>query len=255
MEPGIEQDGIRVLHAFGGRFGFLLAALILLLLSAPLIFEGSAWNLMLDLVAGVVLVAGVHAAVPGRAPILIGLVAAIIDLGIGRVAEASGAQWLMTVQVFLWLATLIFVAATILERVLRSRRVTIHTLQAAICVYLLIGLIWTFFYATIDVLAPLEFRFARGPDFRWTDIPSRRREFMRLFFFSYSTLSTVGGGGIERVGWFTRTAACLEAMTGQIYLAVLIARLVGVHIVQAETPPPAVPTDPTARHDSDLTLN
>ena len=60
------------------------------------------------------------------------------------------------------------------------------------------------------------------------DDASRRVEFMRLFAFSYSTLSGAGYGGLSAANEFASIAASLEAMTGQIYLAVVIARLVGV---------------------------
>ena len=232
MSRGLEQERVRLHRAFVGRFGFLLAALIALLMSTPLILDGWAWNLALDAVAGVVLVAALHAALRVRSAILAGLVLAAIDFGMGRLAVSTGVKALVIVQVFLWLGTLAFVTATILEGVLRARRVTMETLQAAICVYLLLGLLWTFLYATLDVVAPGEFHFTRAADFRWTNVTSRRAEFLRLFFLSYSTLSTVGGGGVDVSGWFVRMMACIEAMTGQIYIGLLIARLVGIHIMQ-----------------------
>ena len=86
--------------------------------------------------------------------------------------------------------TIIFITFSLLEHVLETKHVTIETLQAAICVYLLIGLSWVFVYTLIDVIAPSEFQFPRGPRFHWTGDRSRRAEFMRLFFFSYSIISS-----------------------------------------------------------------
>jgi hypothetical protein len=57
---------------------------------------------------------------------------------------------------------------------------------------------------------------------------------MRLFVFSYATLSGSNCAEIAPATGFARNAASLEAMTGQIYLAVVVARLVGLHV----TPPP-----------------
>jgi voltage-gated potassium channel Kch len=49
-------------------------------------------------------------------------------------------------------------------------------------------------------------------------------------YFSYTTLTTLGYGDIVPVSQIARTLATLEAITGQLYLAVLVARLVGLHI-------------------------
>ena len=53
---------------------------------------------------------------------------------------------------------------------------------------------------------------------------------MRLFVFSYATLSGSSYAEIAPATGFARNAASLEAMTGQIYLAVVVARLVGLHV-------------------------
>ncbi len=58
---------------------------------------------------------------------------------------------------------------------------------------------------------------------------------MALRYFSFMTLTTVGYGDIVPRGATARTLASLEAVTGQIYLMVLVARLVGLHIVHAHS--------------------
>jgi hypothetical protein len=232
MKAESRTDQIRVLRTFGGKYGRLLIALIALLVSAPLIVEGRGWNLLLSLLATSVLITSLQAAKPGRRSLFVGLLLSAVDLGISGLAAHYGREWMLLLQIALWLSTMVYVAVTILEWMLARTLVTIDTLQAAVCVYLLLGLIWVFVYAFLDLVAPGEFQFSRGPNFRWTDVHARRMEFMRLLFFSYSTLSMVGGGGVATAGWFARMCACLEAMSGQIYLAVLIARLVGIHVVQ-----------------------
>ena len=231
----MEQPRPRVSRALGGRFGHLLAALIALMVTVPLIVEGEFWNFVLALFASAVLVAGLNASEPGKRSLVLGLILALVDVAIGRLAENFGSRWLMLAQMVLWVATLSFVAVKILENVLQTTRVTVETIQAALCVYLLMGLIWAFLYGLIDMVEPSEFRFPREMHLAWTDARSKRAEFMRLFFLSYSTLSAVGGGSDLLAGWFTRMCACLEAMTGQVYLAVLVARLVGLHVVVASS--------------------
>ena len=63
----------------------------------------------------------------------------------------------------------------------------------------------------------------------WADERSSATDFMRLFVFSYATLSGSNYAEVAPATGFACNAASLEAMTGQVYLAVVIARLVGLH--------------------------
>jgi len=236
---------VHLFRAAGGKFGYLLVALIALLLSAPLLVEGRIWNLGLKLFASAVLVASLYAARPGRRSLTLGLILAAIDLGVGQVAMGIDLPWLLIVQLVLWLSTLIFVTIKLLEWILESPRVTVDTLKAALCVYLLLGLVWVFLYALIDVTAPGELGFPRGVRFAWTDDQSRRSEFMRLFYLSYTTLTGRYFGDIPPAGGFARMCICLVAVTAQMYLAMLIARLVGMHVSAARAGQTTAPGDAT----------
>jgi voltage-gated potassium channel Kch len=60
------------------------------------------------------------------------------------------------------------------------------------------------------------------------------KEFYLFFYFSLMTMTTVGYGDMVPVSTAARTIAILEAMLGQIYLTILVARLVGMHLVQQQ---------------------
>src|SRR5437016_5954260 len=100
------EDAIRsehwLLRAVGGKFGYLLGALIVLLLTPPMIVQGWAWNLLIAAFASVVPAASLHAARPGRRSLMIGLALAFTDFGIGRLALIEGARWLVVMQAILW---------------------------------------------------------------------------------------------------------------------------------------------------------
>jgi hypothetical protein len=81
-----------------------------------------------------------------------------------------------------------------------------------------------------DLTLPGSFRVSHGPGLVWSDERSRATEFMRLFVFSYATLSGSNWAEVAPASGFARNAVSLEAMTAQIYLAVVIARLVGLHV-------------------------
>ena len=111
--------------------------------------------------------------------------------------------------------------------------------MAALCVFLLIGLFGAFAFTLTELTLPGTFRASHGPGFAWADERSRATEFMRLFVFNYATLSGSSYAEIAPATGFASNAASLEAMTGQIYLAVVIARLVGLYA----TPPPRATAD------------
>ena len=234
-ERTIARAGFRLLHALSGKFGYLLIALVALLLSAPLIVEGWTWNLGLGLFASAVLVAGLYAARPRRRTLAIGLILASADLTIGRLVFIEGGRWLVAVQAGLWLSTLIFVMLTILDAVFDSVSVDLETFQAALCVYLLIGLIWVYLYVLIELAAPGSFQLQGGHSMSWSDDQSRRSEFMRLFIFSFATLTSSRSGDLTPATGFAGICACLEVLGGHVYLAVVIARLVAMHVRQTST--------------------
>jgi hypothetical protein len=232
------RERSRVLGAARGKFGYLLLALIVFLATVPVITESHASKLVLAGLGSGLLIAGIYAARPGKRSLIVGAVVAAVEFGIGRMGEIYGSRCLLLAQVVLWLLAMSYVAFEILEQVLESTEVTLETLQAAFCVYLLLGLIWTFGYALLEIAAPASFQAQHGPPVVWSDDYSRRLGFLRLVIFSFSTLTGAGYGDIAPTGAFAEMAACLEAMMAQVYLAVVIARLVGI---QAAPPPPVQP--------------
>ena len=229
---GAERWTSRWLSATGGKFGLLLVALVALMAAAPLIIGigSSVSDAVLTLFTGAVLVASLHAARPGGKAMAVGLALALADFLIGRCTIHFGTWWLILLQTVLWMSTLIYVTATILRAIFASREVTVETLLAALCVFLLIGLFGAFAFTLIDLTQPGSFRASHGPGVVWADERSRATELMQLFVFSYATLSGSNCAEIAPATGFARNAASLEAMAGQIYLAVVVARLVGLHV-------------------------
>lgn len=217
----------RLLGAARGKFGYLLLALIAFLATAPVIVDAYGWQLVLAGFGSGVIVAGLHAARPGRLTLVVGVIVAAVEYAIGRMVDLSGSTWLICVQALVWMIALTYVAFEILEWVLDNDEVTLETIQAAFCVYLLIGLIWAFLFALVNAISPASFQTANGPVFKGMNAASQRLVFLRLFIFSYSRMTGTGYADITPVGGFASMAACLEAMMSRVYLAVVIARLVG----------------------------
>ena len=107
-----------------------------------------------------------------------------------------------------------------LHRIFSEKMVTADTIQGGIAVYFLSGLLWAFFYHTLFLF--------HSDAISLSDQASG--EFSDMIYFSFITLTTLGYGDITPVSQMAKTLTLLEAVWGQTYLAVLVARLVGLHL-------------------------
>ncbi len=127
-----------------------------------------------------------------------------------------------------WLLFISFVTLSELRSVLKQREVTGETICMAISVYLLLGFSWGFLYAVMFQLHPESFGGLVAAK------PGHPTELLHIFpllgYFSLTTLSTIGFGDITPLTLQARYAAVAEGITGQFYLAILVARLVGMQM-------------------------
>jgi Ion channel len=113
------------------------------------------------------------------------------------------------------------IVVVLLAQVFRAGRVTHVRIQGAIAAYLLLGAAWAHAYHITEILHPRSFALPAGEMLSAID----------WIYFSFITLTTVGYGDITPVLPIARTLAVGEALTGQLYLAVMVARLVAMEIV------------------------
>lgn len=98
--------------------------------------------------------------------------------------------------------------------------VHLNTICGAIAIYLVLGITWAASYRVIEILSPGSFSFTS------TDSEPAWPE---LLYYSYTTLTTLGYGEIVPKTSFARIWASLEAITGVLYTAILVARLVSLY--------------------------
>ena len=123
----------------------------------------------------------------------------------------------------LWVVFYAYCTIMILLYVLRAPRVSGDILCGGVCVYLLMGLAWSAAYRLIEMVQPGSFALAGG------SVESGGSD---LLFFSFATLTTVGYGDITPTADVARSLALLEGVTGVLYVAMLVARLVSIYIRQ-----------------------
>ncbi len=115
----------------------------------------------------------------------------------------------------------------ILTGVINSNRIC-----GGACVYVLIGFCFAMIHMMVAIHDPHSYRDnVKGYD----SGRERHDRYPLLIYFSFCTLSTVAYGDIIPISRLARAISCLEAMSGQLYLAIMVARLVGMHTaVKAE---------------------
>ena len=114
-----------------------------------------------------------------------------------------------------------FTIYQILRYILETSHVDTGVLSAGIVVYLLLGMLWAQAYVLLAQVTPDSFQFPVA------EHSERHISGFKAFYFSFSTLTTAGFGDITPVSKVARTLAIMEAVTGNLYLAILISRLVG----------------------------
>jgi hypothetical protein len=116
-------------------------------------------------------------------------------------------------------------AVVVLTHVFREGAITFGRIQGAIAAYLLLGLFWAFAYQLVSLQWPAAFTAASA-----TGVSPNEDLSSRFIYFSLVTLTTMGYGDITPVHPIARSLATMEALIGQLFPAVLLARLVSMEI-------------------------
>jgi Ion channel len=199
-----------------GRYGALLVLLIASYLLSSLIKRHWIEAVQVVLFTVVVLLALRNASIPRRAVRLV-LIAAVVGMPVMFALSVSSATGDAGAGVAdMWTALVLLAAAVmIVRRVLAFGTVTLQSIYGALSAYLVLGFMFAAVFAAIYHFSGDQF-FVRG----------EQNNTQTFQYFSYTTLTTLGYGDFTAYLNSGRSVAVLEALTGQIFLATLVARLV-----------------------------
>jgi hypothetical protein len=201
-----------------GRYSYLLLSQILLLAISPVLISQQMWGAILTATIGTLVCLG-------------GIYAFATDKRHRRIVLSSA----LTFIVFAWLdatfhATIFsylhavfgclfffYAASALLWRVWQEERITMDVLSGAASVYLLLGIFWSFLYALVELILPGSF--AGAP--------------VNYVYYSFTALTSTGFGDIAAVSGLARSATILECVTGPLFIALQVGRLVGIQITQS----------------------
>lgn len=211
-----------------GRHSAMLGSLVVLLVALPLLEGTPGSGRRFPLLFCLVLFAAVYVHRTQRWTLWLAALlgaGAIVTLAI---ADSSGSSTARVASHLLGLGLLGLTTLLLLNSLVKAQEVEVDTLVGGICVYLLVGLCFALVYQLMIDLSPDAL--VSGGEVLGATIHDSSKMSARLLYFSFITLTTVGYGDITPHGEIAEMLSASEAIIGQLYLAIFIARMMGLHM-------------------------
>ena len=203
------------------RFLFLIVLMVALIVLGPFIQGFIGLRYFMDLVFSIIFITTIYAASKKRTHIIIAVILVIPTILAVWSEDIPISNTLVTIGHISGLTLFAFAVILILIYIFSEQEVSRQTISAAVAVYLLIALMWTYIYRLIELLYPGSFAVAQSKLLDAENI---------YLYFSLVTITTLGYGDITPIGRQAASLAVLEAITGQIYLVVVVAWFVGMYV-------------------------
>lgn len=204
------------------RFSYLFFTIILLFLLRTFIEGKMALTLVTNMFIWFIVIScvwAVHEKQQHRWLVITMAATAILADFLDFLLQNPVTSWTSKIMIVLFLG---YAAGAILFYLARQDEVTPDMIMAAASEYMLIGILWASFYFLIETIYPNSFSVSAGE--------MDRNGFL---YFSFVTLTTTGYGDILPVSNQARSLATLEMITGQLFMAITVARLVGLYTARA----------------------
>ncbi len=198
-----------------GPYALLAMTVISSFVITPLVVTGMLHPLIVDIFFILFMFAGALTVHPHRVVRYVVLAIAVLPVMTRVASQAIPGPGIVIADAVAEVIAVGMFALLVMKQFLVPGRPASHRIGAAIVVYLLVGILWSRLYQIAGIMIPGAFHTPEGS----SGVSS-------YVYFSFVTLATVGYGDMTPVHPFVRNLAVLEAVTGQMYIAVLIARLV-----------------------------
>ena len=221
-----------------GKFFYVFLCQVLLLVFFPYLERPGLPMVLFRLLGAVAFVSGVYAVSDRRAQWITALALAVPAGVLNTVFAFRPDPRTAVLTLIFTILFLVFTLVSLLRAVIRSQRVTSDTIYGAVSVYLLMAIAWGAAYLLLETVQP-------GAIVMDASLHSNHRmDWSDCVFYSFVTLTSTGYGDIVPLTAQARSLSILEAVSGMMYVAVLIARLVGLHAAaKYESRPPLVPVE------------
>ena len=208
------------------NFIYLLIGLLVILVGGPLVTEFNVQNMPMVWQIGfsLTLIIGLWSLMESRRWFWVGVALVVSDVALTALYLSTNSMIaeVLTTIIEMAFCTLSLVIA--LDHVLFGRRMDLNRIVGAICVYLLLGLLFA-------MANGLVYRFVPGA-FNGVDASEASTIGFTLLYYSFVTMTTLGYGDISPESPIARVLAYLSAISGQFYIAVLVAMIVTQYMNQ-----------------------
>jgi hypothetical protein len=209
------------LYLFKRRFLFLLILLLTLIVVVPFIGDYSGFRIVVDIFATGVFIAALYAISAKKRQLIFAFFFVVPTIATLWMDYFTSGNWTLVASGICGVLFFGFAIAIIVNFIRSQNEVTTEMIFAAVVVYLLMAILWADLYRLLETLSPGSFEMPTG------EIQNDRILFL---YFSLVTISTLGYGDMTPLTDRAAGLASAEAITGQIYLVVLVAWLVGMHV-------------------------
>ena len=214
-----------------GSFSILLGALLLFLIALPFVDGGTLpWVVRAGFT--VVPLAGLYVAGGRRTASRVALFLVVPVIAIQWTSRLLGTPEFEEVRLAMSATFLIFTTAVVLQFLFRQERVTADSILGGINVYLLLGIAYAVLHALVETVTPGSYTVG---GVGVTELLARAGSegFSELVYFSFVTFTTLGYGDIVPANSVSGMLSASEAVVGQLYVAIFVARLVSLQVSQA----------------------
>lgn len=202
----------------GDSYGLLLGLILVTYVVIALVDKNSLWSrFVVSVMLGSVLLLALHTShVRERS---FRLCAAIVGLAmLSTFLQAAFDRNSNDGTTFVMFVLVVAAPIVILNRILRHPVIGPETILGAVCVYVLLGIIFAGFYGAINDIDSGHFFAQRGAESN-----------IDFLYFSFVVLTTVGFGDLTPRPDFARVLVTYEALIGQVFLVTLVARLMSLY--------------------------
>lgn len=210
----------KLLHS-KDRFLILLCLLLGLIILVPILNKFTAARIFLDIFLTAIFISMASVISPKKGFVITGVLLVVLMLGAFWLQyfiqnKAIAAFGMITGVLFIGL-----VISSILSSLFKTEGVDREIIYMAILLYLLAALMWAFLYTFLELVDPTSFN---------VDLNQPKGYLLVFHYYSLVTITTLGYGDITPVTEVAKAFSVLEAVCGQLYLVVVVAWLVGMHV-------------------------
>ncbi|HGY55835.1 MAG TPA: hypothetical protein ENK44_09045 [Caldithrix abyssi] len=205
-----------------GHFEVLFIALMLALLVKPFFKGFVGVQILTNLFLTIIYITAIFTVIRSRKIFLLTLVVVVPTIVLTWLGYFFPLPEILALNNVVNLVFFTYTIALLLAYIIRQKRVTRNVIMGAMSAYMLMAFLWATAYTLLETISPGSFHLVNNADASGD-----------LLYFSFVTITTLGYGDITPLTYQARALVVTQTILGQMYVAIMIARLVGIQIAQS----------------------